>query len=150
MFGFSNAVTVNEEQTNSILFHPHRPGRAVWRMVAGLAVLFCVSAPFVPVSSHWLYIFGGIGYSTLLAIVAVGLSLLDEPLRSRFFVIILPCVSLCGLAAIGYSLFALHRGFKLHFAPVLAVLYCVLAVFVAFAAFGWRCYFTRSRKIERN
>ena len=133
---------MSESQTNPSILRPLRPGRAVCRMVALFALLFCLAAPFVPLASPWLFIFGGIAYSALLAIIAVGLSLLAEPLRTRFFHIILPCVSLSGLAAMSYPLFALRRGFDLRFAPVLAVLGCVLIVFVAFAAIGWRYYFT--------
>jgi len=123
-------------------WQPERPFRAFGLTFAALAILFCLATPFMhDIPNRWNFLFGGLGYSGFLAFIAIGLSLLSRPMRSRVFIAMALAIvaTVCFLVAI---FCVAHFQLPLSLIAILLrstlwVLYPFVAAMLGFACYGW-------------
>jgi len=119
-----------------------RPLRASTIGFVTLSILFGAVTPLVEESiSRWTFLLGGIGYSAVLVLASVGISILPIPIRRRVFLAVMICmasgfigmIGILGIVSFGLSLTILDV-----LLPILSwISYLGLAMVVMFAIYGW-------------
>ena len=126
-----------------------RPLRASGFGFAVLSLGFCITTPFLEEAvDKPTYLIGGICYSALLVIFAVGIGLLPDAVRKR----VVRCLWGLQLVAIPISV-AIFLMAQLRFLniidaviqPSIWILITVIAVLFAFAIYGWYCHLIRNK-----
>ncbi|MDR3403198.1 MAG: hypothetical protein P4L99_11940 [Chthoniobacter sp.] len=132
-------------------YYVSRPWVLFGRAFAVLALLFCVTVPFMDgLSSRWTFLFVGFAYSAFLAFVGTGGALLPRPLRSRALIAAMCLGPGWGLLASGIMLAMIH--FRLPFSLIgrsihvgLWVSGLSIAVLSFLACYGWYRRLTQAR-----